>query len=151
MTVLIDADGCPVVDITVKAAKQAGINCVILCDTSHVFDKPGVKTITVPRGTDSVDFVLVNMINKGDVVVTQDCGLSAMSLSRGAVAVNQDGMLYTDDNIDALLLQRHTTKRIRMAGTSLRFALGGRVKSPAKRTTEQDIMFEKTLRELLST
>jgi hypothetical protein len=142
MTVLIDADGCPVVDIAARVAKQAGIDCVILCDTSHVFEKPGAKTITVSRGNDSVDFVLVNMIQKGDIVVTQDYGLAAMSLSRGAVAISQDGMLYTDDNIDALLLQRHTAKKIRMSG--------GRLKGPAKRKPEQDKAFEKAITVLIS-
>ena len=141
MTVLIDADGCPVVDITVKVSKQVGIDCVIVCDTSHVFEKPGARTVTVSRGNDSVDFALVNMISKGDIVVTQDYGLAAMCLARGAIPVSQDGMIYTENNIDALLLQRHTAKKIRMAG--------GRLKGPAKRTLEQDKAFEMTLRELL--
>lgn len=141
MTVLIDADGCPVVDITVKISKQVGIDCVIVCDTSHVFEKPGARTVTVSRGNDSVDFALVNMISKGDIVVTQDYGLAAMCLARGAIPVSQDGMIYTENNIDALLLQRHTAKKIRMAG--------GRLKGPAKRTLEQDKAFEMTLRELL--
>ena len=141
MTVFIDADGCPVVDITVKIAKQAGIPCVIVCDTSHVFEKAGARTVTVSKGNDSVDFVLVNMIHEGDIVITQDYGLAAMCLARGAVAISQDGMVYSEDNIDALLLQRHTAKKIRMAG--------GRLRGPAKRTREQDSSFETALRDLL--
>ena len=39
MRVLIDADGCPVVDIAVKEAKQHKIECIILCDTSHLYEK----------------------------------------------------------------------------------------------------------------
>ena len=62
MTVYIDADSCPVVDITVRISKQAGVDCVIICDTSHVFQKDGAKTITVSQGSDSVDFTLVNMM-----------------------------------------------------------------------------------------
>jgi len=46
MTVFIDADGCPVVDITVGLSKQADVDCVIVCDSSHVFEKSGAKTIT---------------------------------------------------------------------------------------------------------
>jgi len=141
MTVFIDADGCPVVDITIRLSKQAGIECVIICDTSHVFEKEGAKTITVSKGNDSADFVLVNMINKGDIVVTQDYGLAAMCLARGAVAVSQNGMIYTDSNIDALLLQRHTAKKIRMAG--------GRLRGPSKRTPEQDEAFERTFAHIL--
>ena len=141
MTVFIDADGCPVVDIIVKLSKQVGVECVIVCDTSHIFEKPGVKTITVSKGNDSVDFALVNMIKTGDIVVTQDYGLAAMCLARGAAPVSQDGMVYTGDNINGLLMQRFTAKKIRLSG--------GRMKGPSKRTPEQDAAFEKTFNELL--
>jgi len=142
MTVFIDADGCPVVDIAIRIAKQAGVDCIIVCDTSHVFEKAGAKTITVSKGNDCADFALVNMIQQGDIVITQDYGLAAMCLARGAVPVSQDGMIYTNNNIDALLLQRHTAKKIRMSG--------GRLKGPSKRAAEQDKAFEAALRALLS-
>lgn len=142
MTILIDADGCPVVDITVRIAAEYKIDCVIICDTSHIFERPGAKTITVSKGSDSVDFALVNMVKPGDIVITQDYGLAAMCLARRAVPINQNGMAYTDSNIDALLNERHISKKIRLAG--------GRLKGPSKRTTEQDAAFEKALRTLLS-
>ena len=141
MTVLIDADGCPVVDITVNICRLAGVECIIICDTAHVFNKVGAKTVVVSQGNDSVDFKLVNIIEKGDIVVTQDYGLAAMCLSRGAVPLNQNGMIYSDDNIDGLLMQRHISKKIRMAG--------GCTKCLSKRTSEQNKSFEKTLRYLL--
>ena len=142
MTVLIDADGCPVVDITVKTATEAGVDCVIICNTSHVFEKPGAKTVVVSKGSDNVDFALVNMVKKADIVVTQDYGLAAMCLARGAVPVSQNGMIYSDKNIDGLLHQRYEAKKIRMAG--------GRLKGPSKRNAEQDAAFERTLRRLLN-
>ena len=141
MTIFIDADGCPVVDIAVKVAKQAGIECIIICDTSHVYEKEGAKTITVSQGSDSVDFTIVNMVQKGDVAVTQDYALAAMCLARRAIPISQDGMIYSDSNIDALLMQRHTAKKIRMAG--------GRLKGPSKRKQEQNISFEQNLLKLL--
>jgi uncharacterized protein YaiI (UPF0178 family) len=142
MTVFIDADGCSVVDITVNAAKQSGFDCVIVCDTSHVFEKSGARTVTVSKGNDSVDFALVNMLRRGDVVVTQDYGLAAMCPARGAVPVSQDGMAYTEDNIGALLMQRHAAKEIRMAG--------GRLRGHAKRTEAQNKAFEKALNDLIA-
>ena len=141
IAIFIDADGCPVVDITIRLAEQAGVDCIIICDTSHVFNKAGAKTITVAKGDDSVDFVLVNMVKKGDIVITQDYGLGAMCLARGAIPISQNGMIYDDSNIDSLLMQRHTAKKIRMSG--------GRLKGPAKRTQEQNKAFEIRLRELL--
>ena len=141
MTVFIDADGCPVVDITIKLAVKANKKCIIICDTSHVFEKEGATTITVPKGSDSVDFKLVNMLQKSDIVVTQDYGLAAMCLARGATPISQDGMIYSDSNIDSLLMQRHTAKKIRMAG--------GRLRGPSKRTPEQNVAFEVNLSALL--
>jgi len=89
-----------------------------------------------------VDFALVNLVQPGDIVVTQDYGLAAMCLARNAAVLNQDGMEYTADNIDALLLQRHTAKKIQNAG--------GRLKGPPKRKPEQNAGFRDKLVELLS-
>jgi len=141
MKIQIDADGCPVVGLTIKLAGEFKVDCIILCDTSHVFERAGARTITVSKGSDSVDFALVNMVEAGDIVVTQDYGLAAMCLARCAVPISQDGMVYTDGNIDALLYRRHAAKKIR--------ASGGRVKGPSKRTAEQNLAFENALRGLL--
>ena len=142
MKILIDADGCPVVGRAVRIAKAHNIDCLILCDTSHDFDKDGAVTLVFSKGADSVDFALVNRIAQGDIVITQDYGLAAMSLSKRAVVINQDGMEYTADNIDAMLLARHTARKIRNAG--------GRLKGPSKRNAEQDNKFEAGLSRLLS-
>ena len=141
MKILIDADGCPVVDIAVKLAKENKIECFILCDTSHVFEKEWATTLTFSKGADSVDFALVNLVFPGDIVITQDYGLAAMCLSRKAVVINQDGMEYNDGNIDALLLARHTAKKIRSSG--------GRLKGPPKRAAMQDKAFETALSRLI--
>ena len=37
--------------------------------------REGADTIMVSKGADAVDFVLVNRVKKGDIVVTQDYGL----------------------------------------------------------------------------
>jgi len=142
MHILIDADGCPVVDIAVRIARQNSIECLIICDTSHVFEKEGAKTVTVSKGPDSVDFALVNMIQTGDIIITQDYGLAAMCLARRGIAVSQNGMIYDDSNIDALLYARYSAKKIRNSG--------GRIKGPAKRTSDQDRLFETVLLRLIS-
>ena len=141
MQIWIDADGCPVVDNTVQMAKQHGVACTILCDTSHVFEKEGAVTITVSKGADSVDFALVNKVQKGDIVVTQDYGLAAMCLAKCAIPISQDGMVYDSNNIESLLNARYIAKKIRMAG--------GRLKGSAKRTSAQDERFAKALHALL--
>lgn len=141
MELFIDADGCPVTNIAVALAKKHSVPCTLLCDTAHEIQRDGAKTITVSKGADSVDFALVNLVKPGDLVVTQDYGLAAMCLSRGAVPIHQDGMVYTNDNIDGLLFFRAAAKKVRNAG--------GRLKGPSKRTKEQDKTFEAALTRLL--
>lgn len=51
--ILIDADGCPVVDETIKIAKRFGLECLILCDTSHRIEREGAQTMVFSKGADS--------------------------------------------------------------------------------------------------
>ena len=141
MRVLIDADGCPVVDIALKITRERNIECHIFCDTCHIFEKEGAETHIVPKGADSADFALANFAKPGDIVITQDYGLASMVLSRGALCINQDGNEYTSDNIDGLLFYRHTAKKVRNAG--------GRIKGPPRREKEQDIRFSEKLLSLI--
>lgn len=141
MKVFVDADACPVVDITVKLCKSSGIDCVLLCDTAHEMRREGAQTLVFDKGADSVDFALVNRVSPGDLVVTQDYGLASMCLAKRARVLHQDGWQYTEDNIGALLFQRSESKRYR--------ASGGRIKGPSKRTRQQDQRFEMALQSLL--
>ena len=86
MTILIDADGCPVVDLTLQIARQFGVPVIILCDTAHQIEREGAQTLVFDKGADSVDFALVSRVKPGDVVVTQDYGLASMCLAKCARA-----------------------------------------------------------------
>jgi len=141
MKILIDADGCPVVDSTIKVGKENEIPVVILCDTSHIIERPGAKTITVSKGSDSVDFSLIRLVEKGDLVVTQDYGLAGMVLAKGGLAIRQDGLIYNDTNIDRLLDERHNAKKLRKGGA--------RVKGPRKRTLDDDIQYISSIKRIL--
>ena len=94
---MIDADGCPVVDLTLQIAKRFSVPVTILCDTAHQIERESAQTLVIDKGADSVDFALVNRVEQGDVVVTQDYGLAAMCLAKGAIALSQDGI-----DIDAI-------------------------------------------------
>lgn len=142
MQLWIDADACPVVDIAIRTAGKHGVEVTLVCDDAHHMQREGAKTITVLRGADSADLKLVNLLQKGDLVVTQDYGLAALCLARGAQPMDQNGRVYTNDNIDSLLSMRHVSAKARRAG--------GRMKGPPKREKWQDEAFEKTLSELLS-
>ena len=125
MTILIDADGCPVVDLTLQIAKQFGVPVIILCDTSHQIEREGAQTMVFDKGIDSVDFALVNRVKPGDVVVTQDYGLASMCLAKCARVLNQNGLEYTADNIDALMLRRYPQAPAHQNGSAPEMATAG--------------------------
>ena len=141
MKLMIDADGCPVVALAVKTAEKYGVRCVLVCDTAHTFSDVSAEIITVSQGADSADFRIVNLLNAGDIVVTKDYGLAAMCLAKNATALNQNALIYSEKNMDELLLSRHIHKKVRRAG--------GRMKGPKKRTKQQDESFDKALTVLL--
>lgn len=143
MNVLIDADGCPVVDIAIRLCRKFRVPCLLLCDTAHEFHRDGAQTIVFDKGADSVDYALVNRVSPRDIVITQDYGLASMCLARNAKVLHQDGWEYTTDNIDALLLVRHDSRKLRAAG--------GRIKGPKKRTQEQNEAFAAAFERLLYT
>ena len=74
MRVLIDGDGCPVVDIAGALCRERHIPCLLLCDTAHEFHREGAETLTFDKGSDSVDYALVNRVQPGDLVITLGCG-----------------------------------------------------------------------------
>ncbi|MFE6168031.1 YaiI/YqxD family protein [Viridibacillus arvi] len=138
--ILIDADGCPVVDLIIKIAKEFQLNVTIFCDTAHQIEREGADTVMVSKGSDAVDFVLVNRLQKGDIVVTQDYGLAAMVLAKSGYAIDQNGRNYTSGNIEQLLFTRHLGQKIRQAG--------GRTKGPKKRSKEANLEFAEAFRRL---
>lgn len=142
LNVLIDADGCPVVNIAVQCCARQQVQCLILCDTAHRIEREGAQTMVIDKDADSVDYAVANRANPGDIVITQDYGLAALCLAKGAVVLHQDGWQYSPWNIDALLFQRHEAGKLRSAGV--------RMKGPKKRGKNQDAAFEKALTELLS-
>lgn len=144
MTIYVDADACPVVRIVEKVAKEMSIPVTLLCDTNHVLHSDYSDIKIIGAGADAVDFALVNLARKGDAVVTQDYGVAAMALGKGAYAIHQSGKWYTNNNIDQMLMERHLAKKARRAASK------NHLKGPKKRTAEDDERFEESFRRLLA-
>ena len=142
ITVLVDADACPVVKSVERIAKSHNVPVVLLCDTNHVLKSDYSEIKIIGAGADAVDLALVNLCKRGDIAVTQDYGVAALVLGKGAYCIHQSGKIFSDDNIGGLLMDRHLAKKARRAGKHL--------KGPSKRTAKQDEKFEKTLRGILN-
>ncbi len=135
MKVLVDADSCPVNEIVIEIAKKYNLEVILFFDTSHVYTDQYAKVITVDKGKDSVDFKLISYIEKNDIVITQDYGVACMALSRKAYVLNQNGLIYDDENIESLLLIRYLSQKERKNNKHL--------KGPKKRLKENDEIFKK--------
>lgn len=143
MEIYVDADACPVVDIVEKTAIKYQIPVTLLCDTNHVLTSGYSEVIVVGAGADAVDYKLISLCHRGDIVVSQDYGVAAMALGTGAYAIHQSGKWYTDENIDQMLMERHLNKKARRASQKNHF------KGPKKRTGEDDERFEQSFERMV--
>ncbi len=142
MRIYIDADGCPVVDEVVKIAREHNVEVIIVKDFAHEIKSDYASVVSVDISRDSVDFYIVNDIQKYDIVITQDYGLAAMCLSKEAIPINQNGMVYTGDNIDGMLNRRHLHQSLRRQNKYLN--------KQKKRTAQWNLSFEEQLRKLIN-
>ena len=143
MQVFVDADACPVVGIVEKIANEHKVPVTLLCDTNHVLSSDYSEVIVVGAGADAVDYKLISICCKGDIVVSQDYGVAAMALGKGAYAIHQSGKWYTSDNIDQMLMERHLNKKARRSSHK------NHIKGPKRRTEEDDERFAQSFEKML--
>ena len=143
MHIWVDADACPVVKLVEQAAKRRKLPVTLLCDTNHVLTSDYSEVAVIGAGADAVDFALVNRCRAGDLVVTQDYGVAAMALGKGAYGIHQSGKWYTQENIGGLLMDRHLAQKARRASGK------HHLKGPKKRTPADDAAFAASLERLL--
>ena len=129
MQIFVDADACPVVRIVEEIAEKYHIRTTLLCDTNHVLNSDYSE--------------LISLCHKGDIVVSQDYGVAAMALGKGAYAIHQSGKWYTDANIDQMLMERHLNKKARRSSGK------NHMKGPRKRTEEDDVRFAESFEKLV--
>ena len=141
MKIIIDGDACPGISIIEKVAKKNEVLVRIYCDINHFIQSDYSEVKIVDSGFQSVDMYVINETKKGDIVVSQDYGVAAICLSKKAKVINPKGYVYTEENIDRLLEERHMSQKIRRGG--------GKTSNPKKRTEDDDIRLEKNLLRLI--
>lgn len=142
MKIFVDADACPVIHTVETIAEKYNIPVTLLCDTNHVLNSDYSEVIIVGAGADAVDYKLISICQKGDIVVSQDYGVAAMALGKGAYAIHQSGKWYTNENIDQMLMERYLNKKARRGSHK------NHIKGPKKRTDEDDERFSKSFETL---
>ena len=143
MHIYVDADACPVIAIIENKAQKYNVAVTLLCDTNHVLTSAYSEVVVVGAGADAVDYKLINICQKGDVVVSQDYGVAAMALGKGVYAIHQSGKWYTNDNIDRMLMERYLNKKARRNSNK------AHLKGPKKRTKKDDERFSESFEKLI--
>lgn len=143
MHIFVDADACPVVGIIEKIARKYSIPVTLLCDTNHILASDYSEVKIIGAGADAVDYALIGLCHKGDIVVSQDYGVAAMALGKGAYAIHQSGKWYTNENIDQMLMERHLTKKARRASKK------NHLRGPRKRNREDDERFAQSFEKMI--
>lgn len=141
MKIIVDGDGCAGRHVIERIAKDFNIPLLIFCDIHHMISSDYAEVRLVDSGFQSVDMYVVNNCSSGDIIVTQDYGVAALCLPKGAKCISPSGYIFNEDNIDRLLLERHIKSEIRRAG--------GRTNNPKKRSSEDDKRLEKRLIKLI--
>lgn len=129
MKVLVDADACPSIPLITDITENHKIDLFLYCDNTHNLTSTYGTVIICDKGFQSVDIKLMNHILKNDIIITQDYGIAVIALSKGAYVIHPKGKIYTSENIDAMLLERHLNSRQRHKKN---------IKGPKKRTLEDD-------------
>jgi uncharacterized protein YaiI (UPF0178 family) len=141
MRILVDADACPVKKEILDIAKKQLLEVHMFFDNAHEYEDGYSTVYILDKGADSVDYALINISQSGDIIVTQDYGVATMALSKKAFAINQNGLVYDDDNIMSLLTNRAMNQKIRRHKN---------MKGPKKRTQQDNVSFYNSLEKLIN-
>ncbi|SHH65743.1 YaiI/YqxD family protein [Virgibacillus chiguensis] len=144
MKIFVDADACPVKESIIKLAQAYRIPVTLVQSFSHYSSKTnpeGVETIYVDSGADAADYRIMQLVSRGDIIVTQDYGLASLGLAKGCHVMHHKGFLYTNENIDSLLQTRYLNAMARKSGK--------RTKGPKAFSEEDRQLFETRFLSLL--
>ena len=144
MRVIVDADACPVKDIIIEQTTNKQIPVILVSSFAHFSNQvhpKHVSSIYVEHGADAADFKIVQLVEPGDLIVTQDYGLASLLLSKDCRIIHHTGFEYTAANIEHLLQTRYYSAMARKSGQ--------RIKGPSALREEEKLKFKKLFSEII--
>ena len=113
MKILLDADGSPVRQICERLCQKYGARLLLVKNYSQDLSPTYGEVISVDISKEAADIYIANHAKSGDLVITNDKGLSSLALSKKARVMDFQGDFIDDDNIGAMLESRHFKRKMR--------------------------------------
>jgi uncharacterized protein YaiI (UPF0178 family) len=119
MKIWIDADACPNVikDIIFRASERTKTKVILVANSPIKIPLNGlVSTIQVPKGFDLADEQILKDLAPCDLVITGDIPFADRAITKGAIAIDPRGELYSEQNIKDRLATRNLMEELRDMG-----------------------------------
>lgn len=115
--ILVDADACPVKAEIKQVAEQFQLEVIFVASFNHYsVNTNGENWIFVDTGKESADMRMMNIANKGDIIVTQDIGLASILVAKGTYVFSNRGELYRKEEMSLMLDIRYRHAKERQQG-----------------------------------
>lgn len=119
MQIWVDADACPKVikEILFRAAIRTKTQITLVANQLlNIPPSIFIKTMQVSSGFDVADHEIIRNVVPDDLVITADIPLADAVITKGAIALNPRGDLYTKNNIKQILSFRNLSMELRDIG-----------------------------------
>ncbi|RYL91588.1 hypothetical protein EWI07_10795 [Sporolactobacillus sp. THM7-4] len=137
----VDADACPVKKEIVAITDPFGIDPIFVASYASFVNEQQSTWVFVDQEKDSADLYIINHVDPGDVVITQDFGLASLVTGRGVFVLTVRGILIDENSIPELLNRRFLSYKS--------LAAGRKIKGPKPFTDEDRKKFSDALTKLL--
>ena len=119
MKIWVDADACPraIKEIIFRASERLGIETILVANQAmHLPRSTHIRLMVVPKGPDVADQKIIDLVEKADLVITQDIPLAAAIVEKGATGINPRGEAYTEESVRERLSMRDFMDELRQSG-----------------------------------
>jgi uncharacterized protein YaiI (UPF0178 family) len=116
VTVLVDADACPVKAEVYRVARRYNVPVKVVANAPLRVPADPVVELVVCPGFGAADDWIAEQAGPGDVVVTADIPLAARCLARNARVLGPKGHPFTESEIGAALATRDLLETLRQGG-----------------------------------
>ncbi len=118
ITLLVDADACPVKEEIYRVARRLDLKVILVSNSRLAIPREDrFELVVVAKGAlDAADDWIADRADAASVVITQDIPLAARALAKGAKALDPRGRVFTDESIGDALATRELMAQLRDMG-----------------------------------